>query len=341
MMPRMTRLLTASVMAVAALTMSGCALLQSGASGVTLNILEEGFTPPSLKLGDPDMVCQFATVNGPLVGGARAFHGDPSLMEAVLYTTSSFCSESQAITEELRYMRAVRDKRPDEAQDARIAQKRLLATTAERQYIAFQRMKTKLEQKYFFKYGKTCPRFKRDFDELVYLSGSMSGLLAITNDFQAQQAIGVPTDIAPLSDFAMTCLDNEKWWGVPQAARATVWSLLPGGAEGKDVKGTFENSMKIAEAKGVRLAHVFQTVAATSSDDQATVRATIKRFGAIENFQPNEKYRIFDAMAKQQMQNISDRMWTQNTGSRTPFNGLGKFWDDKAKNDINADDFLK
>jgi hypothetical protein len=34
-------------------------------------------------------------------------------------------------------------------------------------------------------------------------------------------------------------------------------------------------------------------------------------------------------------------MWTQNTGSRTPFNNLGKFWDDKAKNDVNADDFLK
>ena len=341
MMSRMTRILTTSVVAVSALTMSGCALLQSGVSGVTLNILEEGFTPPSLKLSDAEMVCAFATVNAPLVGGARSFHGDPSLMESVLYTTSSFCSESEAVAEELRYMRAVRDKRPDEAQDARIGQKRLLTVTADRQYMAFKRMTTKLEQKYFFKYGKTCPRFKRDFDELVYLAGSLSGLLAITNDFQAQQAIGVPTDIAPLSEFAMTCLDNTKWWGVPEATRAAVWSLLPGGTEGKDVKGTFERSMKIGEASGVRLAHVFQAVAATSNDDQATVKATIKRFAAVENFQPSVKYRIFDAMATVQMNNISDRMWTQNTGSRTPFNGLGKFWDDKVKNDINADDFLK
>lgn len=340
MIPRMTRLLTASVMAVSALTMSGCAMLQSGTAGVTLNILEEGFTPPALKLADADMVCNFATVNAPLVGAARTYHGDPSLMEATLYTTASFCSDSQAITEELRYMRAVRDKRPDEAQDARIVQKRLLATTAERQYTAYQRMKTKLEQKYFFEYGKTCPRFKRDFDELVYLAGTMSGLLAVTNDFQAQQAVGVPTDIAPLAEYAMTCLDNTKWWGVPMAARAAVWSLLPGGSEGKDVKGTFEESMRIGEARGVRLAHVFQAVAAGSSDDQATVRAAIKRFASVQNFKVNEDYRIFDVMAKMQLQNISDRMWTQNTGSRTPFNNLGKFWDEKVKSDINPDAFL-
>jgi hypothetical protein len=340
MIPRMTRLLTATVMAVSAMTMSGCALLQSGASGVTLNILEEGFTPPALRLADADMVCKFATVNGPLVGAAREFHGDPSLMEATLYTTASFCSEAEAVTEELRYMRAVRDKRPDEATDARIAQKRLLAITAERQYLAFQRMKTKLEQKYFFQYGKTCPRFRRDFDELVYLSGTMAGLLAVTNDFQSQQSVGVPTDIAPQSDFAMTCLSNEKWWGVPSAARAVVWSLLPGGSEGKDVKGTFEKAMAIGEAKGVRLPHVFQVVAAVSADDTETARATMKRFAAVENFKPNDDYRIFDVMAKMQMQNISDRMWTQATGSRTPFGGLGKFWDEKPKNDVNVDNFL-
>ncbi len=340
MIPRMTRLLTATVMAVSAMTMSGCALLQSGVSGVTLNILEEGFTPPALKMGDPDMVCKFATVNGPLVGAARAFHGDPSLMESTLFTTASFCSEADAITEELRYMRAVRDKRPDEAQDARIAQKRLLALTAERQYEAFKRMKTKLEQKYFFEYGKTCPRFRRDFDELVYLTGTMSGLLAVTNDFQSQQSVGVPTDIAPLSEFAMTCLDNKKWWGVPQAARAVVWSLLPGGSEGKDVKGTFETAMKLGEERGVRLAHVFQVVAAVSAEDTATARATMKRFVNVQNFKANDDYRIFDVMAKLQMQNISDRMWTQNTGSRTPFADLGKFWDEKAKNDVNVDSFL-
>ena len=43
----------------------------------------------------------------------------------------------------------------------------------------------------------------------------------------------------------------------------------------------------------------------------------------------------------EQLQNISDRMWTQATGTRTPINSLGKFWDDKAGADIDADSFLK
>jgi len=340
MISRMTRLLTASLAAVSVMTMSGCALLQSATSGVTLSIIEEGFTPPALAMSDIDMVCNFTLVNAPLVGAAREFHGDPSLAESVMFGTAGICSEAQAVGEELRYMRAVKDKRTDEAQDARTNQKRLLALTAQRQYLGYQRMRTKLEQKYFFEYGKTCPRFKREFDELVYLVGTLSGLQAVQNDIAAQQAVGVPTDIPPLAEFAMNCLNNEKWWGVPQGLRAVVWSIIPGGSEGKDVKGTFENSMALGEAKGVRLSHVLTAMAAQSQDDQATIRATIKRFVAVKDFKPNKQYRLFDVAAQAQLQNMSDRMWTQNTGARTPFNGLGKFWDDKADAGVDVDNLL-
>lgn len=341
MISRMTRLLTVSVAAVSALTMSGCALLQSATSGVTLNIIEEGFTPPALAMGDVDMVCNFSMVNAPLVGAAREFHGDPSLAETVMFSAAGVCSESQALAEELRYLRAVREKRADEATDARVAQKRLLAVTAERQYTSFKRMRTKLEQKYFFKYGQECPRFKRDFDELVFLLGSLSGVQAMTNDIAAQQSVGVPTDIAPLAASAMNCLDNNKWWGVPQATQAAVWSIIPGAAEGKDLKGTFDRAMTVGEAKGVRLAHVVNAIAASSADDTATIRAVIKRATTVQNFKVDKQYRFLDVVAQAQLQNISDRLWTQNTGSRTPFNSLGKFWDDKADAGVDVDSFLK
>lgn len=341
MISRMTRLLTATVAAASALTMSGCALLQSATSGVTLNIIEEGFTPPALAMGDVDMVCNFSMVNAPLVGAAREFHGDPSLAEAVMFSSAGICSETQALGEELRYLRAVREKRADEATDARVAQKRLMALTAERQYTSFRRMRVKLEQKYFFKYGETCPRFKRDFDELVYMLGSLSGVQAMTNDIAAQQSVGVPTDIAPQAAFAMSCLDNNKWWGVPQATQAAVWSIIPGGSEGKDIKGTFERSMAIGEAKGVRLSHVVNAIAAASADDTATIRTIIKRATSVQDFKVNKQYRFLDVVAMAQLQNISDRLWTQNTGSRTPFNSLGKFWDDKADAGVDVDSFLK
>jgi hypothetical protein len=341
MTPRITRLLTSAALAVSAMTMGGCALIEANVSSTTLGILEDGFTPPVMQGSDVETACMFSNVNTLLVGAARNFYGDPSLMETVMLTSAGGCAENQAITEELRYLRAAREKRADEAQDARIAQKRFLALAAERQFNAFTRMKTKLEQKYFFKYGSNCPRFKRDFDELVYMLGSVAGLQAMQNDIAAQQSVGVPTDTAPLVEKAMKCLNNDKWWGVPEAARAAIWSILPGASEGHDVKGTFEHSMALGEAKGVRLSHVMVTVASQSTDDKATVRATIKRFSSLKDFKANPDYRLLDAIAQAQMINVSDRMWTQNTGTRTPIGSLGKFWDEKAGTDIDADSFLK
>ncbi len=341
MTSRIKLVLAASVAALSTLGMSGCALIESNVAGTTLGILEDGFTPPTLKMGDVDLACSFAMANGPLVGAARNFYGDPSLMETVLLSSAGACAETQALNDEMRYMRASREKRSDEAQDARIAQKRTLAIAAERQYTAFHRMKTKLEQKYFFKYGSTCQAFRRDFDELVYLLGSVAGLQAMQNDIAAQQSVGVPTDTAPLVEKAMKCLDNKKWWGAPEATRATIWSIIPGGGDGKDIKGTFDKSMAIGEAKGVRLAHVMAAVAAVSADDTARVRAVIKRFVSAKDFKIDDNYRLIDGVAQVQLQNISDRMWTQGTGTRTPIASLGKFWDEKSGPDLDVDSLLK
>lgn len=338
---RFTRLLALTTLALSTLTMGGCALIESNVSGTTLSILEDGFTPPVLKMSDVEMGCSFSMVNAPLVGAARNFHGDPSLMETVMMTSAGVCSENQAISEEMRYLRASRDQRTDEAVDARISQKRLLAVAAERQYTAFFRMRTKLEQKYFFKYGAECPQFKRDFDEMVYLLGSIGGLQALQNDIAAQQSVGVPADVAPQVERAMNCLDNVKWWGAPQAVRAVVWSIIPGADEGKDVLGTFETAMGIGERKGVRLAHVMAAIASQSTDDKARLRSVIKRFATADKFVPNTDYRLFDSIAQSQMLNISDRLWTQNTGSRTPIASLGKFWDDTAGAPIDAGSFLE
>ena len=337
---RFTRLLASTALAASFLSLGGCALIESNVSGTTLSILEDGFTPPVLTLSDVEMGCSFSMVNTPLVGAARNFYGDPSLMETVMLTSAGVCSENQAIAEEMRYMRASRDKRSDEALDARINQKRLLATAAERQYTAFLRMKLKLQQKYYFKFGEECPRFKRDFDEMVYLLGAVGGLQAMQNDIASQQAVGVPTDIAPQVERAMNCLDNVKWWGVPQAARAVVWSIIPGADAGKDVQGTFDTSMGIGEHKGVRLSHVMAAIAAQSTDNKPRLRSVIQRFSKPENFQPSTEYRLLDAIAQSQITNISDRLWTQNTGTRTPINSVGKFWDDKSDNDVDAGSFL-
>lgn len=342
MLARMTRLLSLTAVAVSALTLGGCASVERAGTNLAIKkIFEEKVTPEVMKINDVDMVCNFSYVNTPLISAMRAFHGNPELMETVMLSAGGVCSDAQAVTDELRYLRASRDKRPDEAQDARISQKRWLALTAQRQYTAYQRMVSKLEEKYSFKYGTNCPDFNRDFDEFVYLMGTVAGLQAMQNDIAAQQSVGVPTDIAPMADAALKCLNNAKWWGAPEAARATVWSIIPGSGQGRDIKGTFDKSMTLGEAKGIRLAHVMAAMAAQSSDDAATVREVIKRFVNVQNFTPNVDYQLIDSIAYQQLLNISDRLWTQNTGTRTPLAGLGKFWDDKVGGDVNADDYLK
>ncbi len=54
-------------------------------------------------------------------------------------------------------------------------------------------------------------------------------------------------------------------------------------------------------------------------------------------------FRLLDEFTALQLQAISDRLWTEATGKRTPISGLGTFWDDpkKAVDTINIDDMLR
>ena len=125
---------------------SGCAQIEAGATNLAINLIERRVIPPQLEIKDVDMACRFAASNFPLLSaGTRAFNGDPSLIETLLYTSAGVCSEARAVEAELRYLRASRQNNIEEAQDARIQQKRLLELTARRQLAGFQAMRNKLE----------------------------------------------------------------------------------------------------------------------------------------------------------------------------------------------------
>ncbi|MBU0791576.1 MAG: hypothetical protein KKC55_14000, partial [Gammaproteobacteria bacterium] len=106
---------------------AGCASVERGATNLAINLIERRIIPPQLEIDDVDMACRFATGNFPLIsGGTRAFGGDPQLLESLLLVSSAACSEQRAVEEELRYLRASKQNNIEEAQDARIGQKRLL-----------------------------------------------------------------------------------------------------------------------------------------------------------------------------------------------------------------------
>ncbi len=337
-------LLSASLLAIGALT--GCQSMQRTGTNAIIGTLERNSVPPALAQADLNMGCNYATTMVPLMGTMRSFNGDPSGLESILSTSSGICADLLANAEELRYLRAQRDKRTVEAQDARTSHKRLVEQTARRQLAAFEFMRTSLEKKLRFKYGETCPQFRRakgDFNQIIYLLGTLSGLQAVVNDIAAEKVVGVPQDIPPKAEFAMTCLDDDKWWGAPQAIRATVWSVVPGASAGKDVAGTFDQSMTKGEKAGVRVAHVLAATSAGVSDDKARVRAVIKRFATAPGFEPNKDYRYIDQTAVAAIQHLSDIDWTLGTGSRTPIGGLGTFWDVKAdvRDNLDTSEFLK
>jgi len=154
--------------------------------------------------------------------------------------------------------------------------------------------------------------------------------------------VGVPTDIAPKSERALKCISNAKWWGAPNAARAVVWSILPGASEGKDVWGTFRLSMLIGERQGVRLSHVMYGLSALAVGDTTRFRDATKRFANVKDFKPSEQYALVEGISVAVMTNLSDRYWTENVGTRTPVGSMGKYWDEEAAMPagMNVDDLL-
>ena len=82
-------------------------------------------------------------------------------------------------------------------------------------------------------------------------------------------------------------------------------------------------------------------LAAYGSGDKELTKNIIRDFaaaGRTAKIDPN--FKMMDAMAEQMILAMSDRLWTEATGTRTPMGGLGTFWDDKPKSAGNIDDLL-
>jgi hypothetical protein len=140
----------------------------------------------------------------------------------------------------------------------------------------------------------------------------------------------------------MKCLDNEKWWGLPRGIRAALWNTLGNlKPEGADIWATLDESVDAGFDNGLRLASALYVMAAQSADDRERMREGIREF-AERDFERNPEYRMLDAMAETIIRNMSDRMWTEATGKRTPMGKLGSFWNDPKDggSGVNVDDLL-
>jgi hypothetical protein len=91
------------------------------------------------------------------------------------------------------------------------------------------------------------------------------------------------------------------------------------------------DASKFAGESGVRLAQAIEVVIADGSGNEERLRDAIRRHAqSVKTMPSNPQYRMLDIVANQQVLAVSDRLWTEATGSRTPIGGLGTFWDDAS-----------
>lgn len=309
--------------------LSACSPVKMGGD-LAIKFTEDKTLPFMLQDDDVDMACASGETLTPVIRSIAVTGADPDQLAAVMYVTAAYCSEQRAFSAELRYLRAQHDNLISDAQDARIEQKRQAAVASRREYAAYKDMEHYFSKKFKVAIGGRCPSFHRSFDELSFMLGMIAGMQALADDINSENQVGVPMDIAAKVERGMGCLDNDRWWGVPNGVRAMVWNMLPGAVPpGTDPWAVLIKSTQIGREKGVRLSYALYALSAQTKGDEPRLRDALRRYAKdSKHFVVDPKFKILDAISAVQMQDVSDRYWTEHTGSRTPIGGIGTFWDD-------------
>lgn len=307
---------------------SGCSLIYKSTGDILINYAEDQAVPYLMATDDPTMACAMSEGMGPLFFSFGTVTTPPDKLATLLYLMTAMCSEEKAWNEELRYLRAVQARNISEAQDARIAEKRYLALTAQRQLRGYEALVRSYGEP-----GGKCPKLKTDNDELYWLVGLLDGVQGLFSDLKAEGAAGVPLDVASRAARGSECIDTDKWWGLPLALRAAVWTAIPSTKpKNEDPYARLDEASKIGLRQGVRVAQVLELQIYLGQGKVEKAKEIIRAHAKAKKTSPSDpQLVILDEVATRQILAVSDRMWTEATGKRTPIGGLGTFWDDKKK----------
>lgn len=292
-----------------------------------------------LSSNDAALGCSMSEAFTPFLLSFSKVTTPPDQLAVVFYLMAGNCMELEAQEQELRYLRAIYAKNATEAQDARIAQQRQLRIAAQRQLNGYYSLVNAQTEP-----GGECPEFDSPTTELYWLFGLLNGIQAIINDIASGGSVEVPMDIAAKVARGSTCLDNEAWWGVPDAIQAAIRITASGDLSANSTeKKILQQSLYVGEQQGISVSHVLAAQAYLGQGEIAEVKQIIRRYVELGNHSPaNQQFSILNKISRLQMQAISDRLWTEATGKRTPLGEMGTFWDDsnKAIETIDIDDIL-
>ena len=302
-----------------------------------VGFIEDYAVPYVLKTDDVGMGCVMAEALTLVIPSFAQINASPHKLAIIFGFLSGSCSEFKAWDEELRYIRAIHEKNVTEAQDARIAQKRYLNLAARRQLKGYRN----LELAYAEIPGNDCPDFDSWNEEFYWLVGLMDGLQAVLNDLASEGSANVPLNISLKVGRGAGCLNNKKWWGIPNAIQAAIWVSFPSyKPEGIESLTMLDESVHIGLQKGMRIVQVIAAKIHIGLGDSERIKEIIRdNVDTRSRISTNPDFLFLDQVATIQLQAISDLMWTEATGKRTPIGGLGDFWDD-PDNTVDTVDIL-
>lgn len=314
--------------ALAFLLLAGCSANPIySTTGVVLSGYSEGeATPYVLQMSDPQMACSLGEGLDPLLYSFSRVTEAPDTTGSLLMLLAGNCMEYRAWEAELAYLRADFEGNVPAAKDAREEAKRLNAKTAERRLSSFHRAMAAYD---FDPAAEPleCPFLFTDQDELTFLLGLLTGMQAIVNDANSGALAGIPRNIAPQAERAASCLDNDKWGGLPNAVRALVWLLLPDTRPelSPDPWFVLDHSTELGIQAGMRASMALEAVAAETFGRPGVLAETIAEYAeSEERVDVWDDYRLVDQIAGEVIRFASDKHWTANYGYRTPQTFFGK-----------------
>lgn len=316
----MTRFLMGCVMVTMLAGLSGCSGFIYRQTGDTLGGFAKAHMVPWLMANDDlGLACKTGGAVGPLVRSFERVETKTELPSLVSWLGAGMCAEAAAWDAELASLRAIKAGKASVAKDAQLQEERHHRVAAMRFGTAW-----KLATVHFPGIGTDkCPTIEAE-EEIYYLLGSASGLLAVLHDRAASGAANIDTRILPMAARAAKCVKSERWWGVPMALQASVWMTVPGAApKGTDVKKALEAAAAQGDKAGVRLARALQVLALEGGGDTKGMAAAVAAHQASIKKTPSAKHwRLLDAYGRSMTQQAVDRTWTKEKGYRGPTGSL-------------------
>jgi len=303
-----------------ALSTTGCLKMVGGVTG---DFTSNNLIPELMQGGDIGVACAAGESLGSMVSVLAPKSKKAQAASILPSLSAGMCLEDGAREAQLAAIRAFQNRDVPASRDHKTRAERLHAVAATRYYDAYLRAET------FYgvpEPGGECPKLKTDVDELSYMLAMSAGVMAILHDANSGNAVGVPLDIPARIGRASVCLDDDKWWGVPTALQAVPWALLPDTPGAKDAWQVFDESVAKGDTAGVRLASAFQVEIALTTGNPDRAKAAIAHMAdSLRNNPADPQWKMLDVYSADRVLYISDLMWTEEEGYRTPGQGFGTF----------------